>query len=166
MAPVAAGFYVHRGWHLEGCMCRHTRCMRGDKIQECDWGERKEPTQPVQRSASSSSSGHHIPSLLVMTHQWPPDWSRRRFTVLRQEKPTGQGQSVAGLEERRQQAQASRKNQRLAAQMERRPAVVAALKLKKVSIIPELINFKYFCGYQKYLLSQCVHIEKTFKSRK
>lgn len=45
VAPVAAGFYVHRGWHLEGCMCRHTRCMRGDKIQECDWGERKEPTQ-------------------------------------------------------------------------------------------------------------------------
>lgn len=52
-----------------------------------------------------------------------------RFTVLRQEKPSGQGQ--AGLEERRQQAQASRRNQRLAAQMERRPAVVAALKLKK-----------------------------------
>ena len=44
----------------------------------------------------------------------------------------GQGQGAPGLEERRQQAQASRRNQRLAAQMERRPAVVAALKLKKV----------------------------------
>lgn len=43
-----------------------------------------------------------------------------------------QGQGAPGLEERRQQAQASRRNQRLAAQMERRPAVVAALKLKKV----------------------------------
>ncbi|KAK7084340.1 hypothetical protein SK128_009900 [Halocaridina rubra] len=54
-----------------------------------------------------------------------------RFTVLRQEKPVGQVQGGIGLEERRQQAQASRRNQRLAAQMERRPAVVAALKLKK-----------------------------------
>lgn len=43
----------------------------------------------------------------------------------------GQGQGGVGLEERRQQTQASRRNQRLAAQMERRPAVVAALKLKR-----------------------------------
>ncbi|KAK8741048.1 hypothetical protein OTU49_002467 [Cherax quadricarinatus] len=57
-----------------------------------------------------------------------------RFTVLRQEKPTGQGQAALGLEDRRQQTQASRRNQRLAAQMERRPAVVAALKLKKKSV--------------------------------
>ncbi|MPD01495.1 hypothetical protein E2C01_097027 [Portunus trituberculatus] len=56
------------------------------------------------------------------------------FTVLRQEKPMVQGQGAPGLEERRQQAQASRRNQRLAAQMERRPAVVAALKLKKVLV--------------------------------
>lgn len=55
-----------------------------------------------------------------------------RFTVLRQEKPSGQqGQGAPGIEERRQQTQASRRNQRLAAQMERRPTVVAALKLKK-----------------------------------
>lgn len=45
------------------------------------------------------------------------------------------GQGAPGLEERRQQAQASRRNQRLAAQMERRPAVMAALKLKKVGKI-------------------------------
>lgn len=50
------------------------------------------------------------------------------------------GQGAPGLEERRQQAQASRRNQRLAAQMERRPAVMAALKLKKVG---KIIGVKY-----------------------
>lgn len=64
-----------------------------------------------------------------------------------------QGQGAPGLEERRQQAQASRRNQRLAAQMERRPAVVAALKLKKVKLVavllskPEVIdNVVSLCG--------------------
>ncbi|KAK4327882.1 hypothetical protein Pmani_001688 [Petrolisthes manimaculis] len=63
-----------------------------------------------------------------------------RFTVLRQEKPAVPGQGAPGLEERRQQAQASRRNQRLAAQMERRPAVMAALKLKKQQHLDQRLN--------------------------
>lgn len=63
----------------------------------------------------------------------------------------GQGQGAVGLEERRQQAQASRRNQRLAAQMERRPAVVAALKLKKKVGDLSCMLWIVFCHIPSYL---------------
>lgn len=54
-----------------------------------------------------------------------------RFTELRNENPSPNVQFDSATLNR-QMIQASRKNQRLAAQMERRPAVIAALKAKKV----------------------------------
>ncbi|KAL7630838.1 UNVERIFIED_CONTAM: hypothetical protein RMT77_003190 [Armadillidium vulgare] len=53
-----------------------------------------------------------------------------RFTELRNENPSPNVQFDSATLNR-QMIQASRKNQRLAAQMERRPAVIAALKAKK-----------------------------------